>query len=300
MQQLEQNIQSFDSATLTPPVRLATGRANVLLDGWQAQPLSGGIEAGTSIQHIRGVGQAGGESVPWSLIVKTINRSPMNVSNPQASHDPMREANYDRTGLLSDLPGGLRAPRCYGVLEQPDCIHIFLETVQDAFKKNGPINGWPIEYFRTAARCLGRFNGAYLVKRPIPAAEWIPPRWLRAYVEESAKNVDLLFQNVDHPLVRRTLGGFTSDWLRQMWDSRSAVLDALDRLPQVFSHQDAFCRNLFAEPKSSGGADPEGRLVAIDWSYSGPAPLGAELVALVWGSIGLGCISPSRQTSCTH
>ena len=294
MLQLEQAIQTFDSATLAPLACLASGRANLRLDGWQTQTLSGGVEAGTSIQRISGTGLADGESVPWSLVVKTINRGPANGADPQASHFATREANYYSSGILSDLPGGLRAPRCYGVLEQPNHVHIFLETVQDAFKGNGATHIWPVEYFHTAARTLGRFNGAYLVKRPVPAAEWIPRRWLRAYVEESAASMDLLFQNAEHPMVRRTLGGFTPEWLRQMWDTRSEVMDALDRLPQVFSHQDAFCRNLFAETGASGGVDPEGRLVAIDWSYSGPAPLGAELVALVAGSIGLGCVSPSE------
>ncbi len=300
MQQLDQPVQSFDPATLAPMAGLASGRTNLRLDGWQAQTLSGGIESGTAIQQISGVGLAGSESVPWSLVVKTIQRGRANGENPQASHYEKREADYYRNGWLSDLPGGLRAPRCYGVVEEPTCTQIFLEPVQDAFKKSGPIHGWPIEYFRTAGRCLGRFNGAYLVNRPIPAAEWIPQRWLRAYVEEAAPNMNLLFQNVDHPLVRRSMRGFTTEWLQQTWDRRNEVLDALDRLPQVFSHQDAFCRNLFAEPDASGSPDPQGRLIAIDWAYSGPAPLGAELVGLVGGSLGLGCISPTEANQLTN
>jgi hypothetical protein len=231
--------------------------------------------------------------VPWSMIVKTINRGPANVS-AQASHYERREADYYGSGMLSDLPGGLRAPRCYGVVEEDNCVHIFLEPVQDAFKKSGPIHGWPIEYFRTAARCLGRFNGAYLVNRPIPKAEWVPQHWLRVYIEEAAPNMELLFQNINHPLVRRSMRGFTVEWLQQMWDRRSQVMDTLDRLPQVFSHQDAFCRNLFAEADASGTADAEGRLAAVDWSYSGPAALGAELVPLNIGSMGLGCLSLSE------
>ena len=74
--------------------------------------------------------------------------------------------------------------------------------------------------------------------------------------------------------------------LRKAWDERDEILDALDRLPQVFSHQDAFVRNLFAQ-RMPGGGD---QLVGVDWSYSGPAPLGSELTALVGASMFLGTI----------
>jgi hypothetical protein len=72
---------------------------------------------------------------------------------------------------------------------------------------------------------------------------------------------------------------FPGDTLAQilgLWDERDAILDIVEKLPQVFCHQDAFRKNLFARG---------GKTVAIDWGYLGNAPVGAELAALVAGSI---------------
>ena len=62
-----------------------------------------------------------------------------------------------------------------------------------------------------------------------------------------------------------------------IWDEHERILEVIDNLPQVFCHQDAFRRNLFARG---------GKTIAIDWGYAGLAPIGAELVALIAASIG--------------
>ena len=285
MDKVDDPVQQFDSETLTPLARLAVGQGDLRLEGWQVQALSGGFEQGSSVQRISGVGEVNGKSTPWSLILKTITRMPGNSASPQASHYWQREPNYYQSGLLADLPGGLRAPRCYGVVERPGCFQLYLEDLKDAFNGPGPDHGWPMETYRTAARCLGEFNGAYLAGVPIPAAEWIPRRWLGAYIEEAAPNMDLFFRSLDHPMLKRSIRGISPTLIRQAWEQRHEILAALDRLPQVFCHQDTFCRNLFAE-RAAGGE----RLAAVDWSFAGPGALGCELGALIPASMGLGTI----------
>ena len=276
---------SLTTRLLTPLARMAVGQGELRLEGWQVQAVSGGVEQGSGIQRISGVGEVNGQSTPWSLILKTITRKPENSASPQASHYWQREPYYYQSGLLDDLPGGLRAPRCYAVVEHPGRFQLFLEDLRNAFDGPGPDHGWPIVYYRTAARCLGEFNGAYLAGVPIPAAEWIPRRWLGAYLEESPPNIGLFFRSLDHPMLKRCLRSISPTLIRQAWEQRHEILDALDRLPQVFCHQDAFCRNLFSE-RVAGGE----RLAAVDWSFAGPGALGCELAPLVSASMYLGTI----------
>ena len=285
MDKVDEPAQQFDAETLTPLARMAVGQQNLCLKGWQVQAVSGGVEQGSTIRRISGVGDVNGKSTPWSLILKTITCTPGNSASPQASHYWRREPNYYHSGVLDDLPGGLRAPRCYAVVERPGGFQLFLEDLKDAFNGPGPDHGWPLEYYRTAARCLGQFNGAYLAGRPIPAAEWIPRQWLGAYLEEAAPNIGLFFRSLDHPMLKRCLRGSSPDLTRQAWEQRHEILAALDRLPQVFCHHDAFCRNLFSE-RAAGGE----RLSAVDWSFAGPGPLGSDLGPLVSASMGLGTI----------
>ena len=285
MDKVEEPTQQFDSQTLTPLARMAAGQEDLRLEGWQAQALSGGYEQGSTVQRISGVGEANGASMPWSLILKTITPTPQNSASSQASHYWRREPYYYQTGLLADLPAGLRAPRCYAVVEKQGCFQLFLEDLQDAFSGPGPDHGWPLEYYHTVGCCLGQFNGAYLAGRAIPAGECIPRQWLGAYLEEAARIVDLVLETYDHPILKRCLRALSPDLVRQAWVQRHEILAALDRLPQVFCHNDAFCRNLFSE--HTAGVE---RLATVDWSFAGPGALGSDLGPLVSASLGLGTI----------
>jgi hypothetical protein len=284
MEDEAESTQSLDAVMLTPLARKASGRENLRLEGWQVETISGGAE-GSIVQRISGVGQADGQAVPWSLISKTIVAGPANSASLQASHYWKREPNYYQSGLLANLPGGLRAARCYGWVDQADRCQLFLEDLQAA------VSGmtWTVDYYLTVARCLGQFNGEYLAGRLIPTAEWIPRQWMRAYLEEGAAHIDLFFRSLENPILKRSFRTIPSALIRTAWDQRHAILDALDQLPQTFCHQDAFCRNLYSELTPGGD-----RLVPIDWSYAGPAALGAELVPLVLAGFGLGSIPISE------
>lgn len=65
------------------------------------------------------------------------------------------------------------------------------------------------------------------------------------------------------------------DELVRLWIRRETLLDALDRLPHALCHHDAFRRNLFLRA---------GTLLAVDWAFLGPGPVGAELAPLVTAS----------------
>lgn len=280
MEQAGELAGQFDAATLTALARMAAGREDLSIEGWQVQLISGGLDFRNTILRVAGVGQAKCDPVPWSLIVKTILCGPSNTGR-QATHYWKREAAYYRSGLLDHLPGGLRAPRCYRIAEQADRVQLFLEDLQ------GLPSGstWPVEAYRCAARTLGRFNGAYLAGASIPQADWIPRHWLRAYVEEAAPSLESFWHSTDQALVKLFFGVYTPEVIREVWGMRGELLGALDGLPQVFCHQDAFCRNLFGRLAGTGND-----LAAVDWSYSGSAALGVELTPLVFASVGAGAV----------
>jgi hypothetical protein len=81
-------------------------------------------------------------------------------------------------------------------------------------------------------------------------------------------------------VVKRMFAGIPVDLVRQAWETRHEFLDLIDRFPQTFCHQDAFCGNLFIDERSENCS-----LLGIDWSFAGPSAAGSELVPLVVGSM---------------
>jgi hypothetical protein len=231
---------------------------------------------GTAIYRFAGRGRDGEQEVPWSLILKTLCPAEDN-SHISAWNYYKREADAYRSGLLDELPGGLAAPRCFGVVERPDgACWIWLEDVGEEIGSQ-----WPLEQFGVVARHAGQLNGAYLVARSLPSWPWLSSGWLRGYVALSAPAIPLIRHSLDHPLVRRLVPGDASDRLFRLWEERSLYLDALDRLPQTLCHLDLYRRNLFAR-QTAHGAD---QTVAVDWAFVGWGAIGEELVPLVLASI---------------
>jgi hypothetical protein len=134
--------------------------------------------------------------------------------------------------------------------------------------------------YADAAAVLGGFNGSYLDARPVPSYPWLSQGWLRGYVEAASPAVSRLEHDLAHPLVRRLYPGDSAERLFAFWAERGAFLDALDAQPQVLCHLDANRRNLL----DSGRGD-RASTVAVDWGFVGPCALGADLAALVLGSV---------------
>ena len=95
-----------------------------------------------------------------------------------------------------------------------------------------------------------------------------------------ADAVAALPRNLRHPLVRDRFSDAAVSRLLQFWTERETFLDALDRLPRVFGHLDAFPRNLVVRHSGSGD-----QLVAIDWASVGFGAVGEELAPLVASSL---------------
>ena len=269
---IETELQAIDRETLNPLVRKALDSETVAVTDWHYHQIYGG-SFGDSVlyrwagnAHDPDSGPSSRESFPWSIILKIVSR--------RAELDSgTREAQAYQSGLLADLPGGMAAPRCFAVEERAGHeLWMWLEEVTDHIG-----HPWPLSRYRLAARHLGRFNGAYLAGRPLPADSWLSRGFLRAWITRRATSAAKLPGIREHPLVRRAFPPAVAEGVLHLWRDMDTMLDALDQLPQTLCHLDANPANLFARR----GTDGREQTVAIDWSCVGFAPLGAEIVGLV-------------------
>ncbi|HZQ99304.1 MAG TPA: hypothetical protein VFC93_10870 [Chloroflexota bacterium] len=251
--------------------RAALGEPHASLGGWEAVPLRGergALDVARSLMLVRGVARVGREERPWSAVLKT--------SAPAAGQeDPggigywKREALLYRSGALDDLPAGLRPVRCYGVDEPGErVVWLWLEHVREEGDPD-----WPLARWGLAARHLGRFNGAFLVGRPLPRREWLGGRRLRTWLAHHHVLVERIAAAPDNPAVRHWWPRPVVDGVLRLWAEREAFLDALERLPQTLCHGDAIRRNLFARRTADGGEET----VAIDWEFAGHFAPGEEV-----------------------
>jgi hypothetical protein len=266
MEDNETRIRQIDPARLAEVVSLLLGKKTILMTDWTAKPIHGGLDKNNALIRCQGNVADGGQSLPWSLVIKITCKVPEN-DDPKEYQYWKREALVYQSDLTWRLPGNLRAPRCLAVEEQSDdSIWIWMEDIRDDHGEN-----WPFETYGQAAYQLGRFNGAFLAGTAMPGEAWLAHNFLRNYVERASPSIAFIRKNPTHKLVR-SLYGNNLPLILALWQVRGELLDILERSPQVFCHQDAFKRNLFFQ---------QDKLIAIDWGFCGNAPAGAELVPLV-------------------
>jgi hypothetical protein len=114
--------------------------------------------------------------------------------------------------------------------------------------------------------------------------------WLEAQVVQTTAALAQLSHALEHPLVRRAYPGKTSDRVERLWAQHNVLLAALQRLPQVFCHLDAFRRNLFVRRDGQG----QHQTVAIDWAFAGIGALAEELVSFVLSPVIFFEIEPAQ------
>lgn len=261
----------IDRETLTPLVRKTLNSKTAQVTGWECRQVHGGAGTGTAIYRVSGEGRDKEADHGWSLILKVLQPS---TGNTEAStwNYYKREADAYRSGLLDDLQGGLKAPKCYAVTDRGDeGCWIWLEDVKEDI---GP--RWPVEHYGVAARQLGRFNGRY-VNEDLPDWPWLSRKWMRSWVDYTSSKMGSFNELLDHPYVKLLLPGDQVDKMFGLWDEREIFFEALDRLPQTLCHLDAFRRNMFARRLDGG----DYQTVLIDWAFIGRSPVGSEILPLV-------------------
>jgi hypothetical protein len=216
------------------------------------------------------------------LVLKAV-QAPVNVTNPAYWNYHRREIFAYKEGLLAELPGGLLAPRCWGITEHPEGLcWLWLEDLRAAISQP-----WTLAEYSLAARHLGRFNATYLTGHPLPVFPWLSDHWLRgwlnAYETTCLAVLDLIRDAHfwEHPLLRSAFPRSITDDVWRLRNRQEGLLAVLDRLPQTFCHLDAYRPNLFLRGDVPGTL----QTVAVDWVFAGIGGIGEEIANLLAASL---------------
>jgi hypothetical protein len=289
------------SAALTTITRRAVRRRGARLVQWRAVPIPYANYYGNrALFRIEGTAEAEGDTLSWSAVLKVL-RPPPEV---RLGSEPIiwdREARAYRSGLLTQLPGGLAAPRVL-LLERSDDgeVRLWLEDVADAHGRT-----WPLSQYAIAARHLGRFNGAYLTSRPLPNHRWLNRLWAEGHADPqrlpaARQEIEALLSHLD---ARGMVQPSQGKRVMRLLDDQPRIIEALARLPQTLCHHDASSANLFARLRGPGRSEDDAdawETVAIDWEELGPGPIGAEIATLVLGSMRRGDFPADRAAELAH
>ena len=266
-------LESIDRPMLTRLARRALNCNTAEIMDWQSSPLYG---AGHNSEIFRVSGNAfdQGAILPWSLILKIIRRRE-GEDHPLSLRYWKREALVYQSGLLDDLPGKIRAPRCYEVMEQPENeVSLWQEEIVDDIKGK-----WSLDQYGVVARHVGEFNGIFFENKPAFSHPWMMRHQLRAWLGDEAPILPP--EVLAHPRVARFYPGDTYVWMQGIWAQHNTWLEILEHQPQTLSHLDVFRRNAFARRSPQGDLET----VLIDWAFVGSAAPGEESAPLVAGSV---------------
>ncbi|MBX3001860.1 MAG: aminoglycoside phosphotransferase family protein [Caldilineaceae bacterium] len=269
-------MQTIDSTFLSEIVRQDQGIPDLEIWHWRAKQLNPAALPNTTagVYAVSGSGGDGQVSQPWKVVLKKIRGTQAAIPNLRDWGYGKRELLAFQSGVLAELPAGLRAPNCYATLEDEDGGWIWMEQIEEWTHQR-----WSKADYYRAARLSGRFGGAFLGGMPQPQGPWLCD-FHSAFAEDSwwATHIDPASPDTvwQHPLVQSAFSPMRTEIL-DIWQERYTFLHLLGCLPQVFCHHDLHRRNLML----CRGKDGEEELVAIDWAFCGPGALGMDMAALV-------------------
>ena len=275
--ELLEQLKNIDPSVITEVVRKDQHNPGVVIADWEVKPFTGGSNSVFKVSNLQGEPE-------WAVVAKHFPYPSSDDEKPDGSdYYWQREILEAQSDEMVRIPDGLRAPRFYGVTHGLSGDWLWMENVLDAAPRK-----WTLDTFQRTAFQLGRFQAAYLKGHPIPAQPWLSQNFYRSVLAKGDWASNLLNPDSEGNV-------WTSPVVMEMFDAlpeqKSRILQvnaelevfwrANDRLPRVFSHNDAHRRN-FIWTRSS---DSEEELVLIDWAFSGPGALGNDLGMLVGNSM---------------
>jgi len=253
----------LDTGPLTAAVRVALGRSEATVQGWQVEPLRG-LGFGAAIHRVSGVASQSGARVPWSVIRKQVRDA---GDGPADFSYWRREPLAYASGMLAEL-AGVAAPRCFAQREEADGVVLWLEDLADGGE-------WTVERYGLVARDLGQLGGAYAGGRPVPDWAWLSRGFLASWVEQAAAGFEVFAEAVRDPLLAALYPPEVAAVMVELWHARGRLCAVLSDWRQVLGHLDAVPANVIVRG---------GRTYLIDWAFAGQAAPGEELAPLVAGS----------------
>ena len=226
--------------------------------------------AGRTLARLSGTAGVDGRTLTWSLIEKR-TEGPALASAYQYDNGAREFAAY-RSGLLTDLAPGLRAPALLGAKEEEDgALTLWIEDA-------GPRAPLSEDDIVRASRHLGRFAGRWLGR--VPAHPWLFRGWIDRHSQPHAIADGLAVVRAAQwgPDIEARIGGRLDEAARLI-ESQDEIGAVLEGLPQTLCHHDAVAANVFAGMRKG---EPE--TVLIDWESVGPGSIGADLASLLFAS----------------
>ena len=146
-------LKGIDPDILTDVVRQDQRNLSFEITKWSVKRLSDkGVINPDGLWLFSGEGNDHGESKPWSVVLKILERQEQDVPLSELWYWK-RELLLVQSGLIESLPGPVKAPRYYKVEETPDGAWIWQEHMKDV--RSSP---WALEDYAFAARQLGFWN----------------------------------------------------------------------------------------------------------------------------------------------
>jgi hypothetical protein len=250
--------------------RRVTGDPAAELVDWAATPIAHVriIDTTGGLHVVGGRVRCSGTEVPFTCVLKVLTRPADGDPDPASWAYWRREAAFYASTVAPTLPRALRAPGAYGVWEEEHVARVWMEHVP------GHPGPWSREDFARAARASGRSAGEFVCGRPLPDEPWLARGFLRSILADGDVWHGMMTGAAWASPLAAPFRGATRERVMRLWADRDALLAVADRLPQVLGHGDLHPRNILLPPD---GED----IVAVDWGFCGPAPLGADLGDLV-------------------
>jgi hypothetical protein len=281
---LLEQLKKIDQAVLTDIVQKDQRNSELVVLDWTVNPLSHEkiIDTTGGLFCFSGQSQSSQGVRPWKVVMKCINNPEELSEQPRRWYYWKREILAFQSGLLAQLPPGVRAPHFYGVMENENGAWIWMEYIEETTGKY-----WSLEDFSRAAQHLGRSQGKYLVGTPLIDQPWLTQtffrsawdkegRWSRFMNPASAENA---WQS---PITQRGFDARQKSRVLQLLAEKERFFDVNDSLPQVLCHNDASRRNFMWSRSVQTGKE---ELIGVDWAFCGIGAVGNDLGGLVGTSM---------------
>ena len=286
----EQVKRAMQQVNLDDLVAQSLSVPQVSVNDFSASNIAVGVGVGSSVHKIVGTAEFDGRTVPWSIVLKLLNKLPGQEASASGFYWH-READFFRSDIAEAIHDGLRPPRRFAVVDfSADAAALWLEDIPHSDGR------WTELQFNKAAWRIGLFSGTWYGRCDLITEPWMNSErgFVEAFYPLVEKSLNAL-QQMRHSNARRFIARSDEfiDELRQEWERRSQYMNIYGSAPTTLCHFDAHQENLIWSE-----SDPDD-LVAIDWSYTGPGALGEDLVVLVtqrtrkWKDL-----SPSRLPTC--
>lgn len=269
-------LDTLDEGRLADILRTSRGSDSRVRE-WRTTPISNGT-SGIPVYRVEGVGDDSKGMFRWSVIFKSIRNISRGIEYDLSDPFWKREVLVYESGLLDDLPGGLRGPRCLKIVEVSEReVGLWLEDVGDEWSEK-----WSLERYGLAAYHLGQFNGSFVVGRSVPTADWLGRNQWEETVDSARDSISTLdLHRADRHVAQIYSADFVCQLL-QLWAERSILIKrGYESCPLTFCHGDPTGRNLFAVDSPERGKET----VAIDWTDACLSPIGEEAARFLGSSL---------------